>query len=121
MQHHILKAIFLALSLSIVAQAAPAPHFGKPVKAPGHAKGPRAIYFISNDASNSVVALPVGQDGMLSTGTLTPTGGSGSAGIDSATNESAGPDALFSQAALTIAGNVSRASFRPPSARDTGF
>jgi hypothetical protein len=62
---------------------------------------------ITNDQSNSVVALPVGSDGTLSKGTLTPTGGEGSNTIDGATNQPAAPDALVAQSSLTRVGNVS--------------
>lgn len=66
----------------------------------------RAIYIITNDAANAVVAVPVAANGMLSGGTCTATGGAGSNSINGATNEPAAPDALVSQSALTVAGNV---------------
>lgn len=69
----------------------------------------RAIYFITNEESNSVVALPIGPDGTLSRGTVTATGGSGSVALNS-DNQPATPDALVSQSALTLAGNVSSPS-----------
>ncbi|ETS78647.1 hypothetical protein PFICI_08500 [Pestalotiopsis fici W106-1] len=67
---------------------------------------PRALYTITNDYNNSVVALPIGADGKIpgcSFGRLTSTGGSGGNTINS--GKKAAPDALSSQAALTIAGN----------------
>ncbi|KAK0639638.1 hypothetical protein B0T16DRAFT_463289 [Cercophora newfieldiana] len=67
--------------------------------------GGRALYFITNDETNSVVALPIGADGRLSPGTVTPTGGSGSVALN-ADNQPATPDALVSQSALAIAGNL---------------
>ncbi|GAB1313409.1 hypothetical protein MFIFM68171_03619 [Madurella fahalii] len=65
----------------------------------------RAVYFITNDETNAVVALPIGADGRLSVGTLTPTGGAGSVALNS-DNQPATPDALVSQSALTVAGNA---------------
>lgn len=67
----------------------------------------KAIYFISNVLNNTVVALKVGANGKLSYGSSTPTGGSGMNGIDGTTNGTAAPDALFSQGAVKVAGNVS--------------
>ncbi|KAF2834343.1 hypothetical protein M501DRAFT_1027339 [Patellaria atrata CBS 101060] len=62
-----------------------------------------AIYLITNDVQNAVVALPIGRDGTLSQGTITPTGGAGSVALN-AMNQPATPDALVSQSALAIAG-----------------
>ncbi len=68
----------------------------------------KAVYFISNNADNAVVALKVNaQDGKLSQGSVTPTGGRGGNQINAMTGMPAGPDALGSQSALTVAGNVS--------------
>ncbi|KAL8654195.1 MAG: hypothetical protein Q9226_003529 [Calogaya cf. arnoldii] len=67
---------------------------------------PKVIYFMDNEAAgNSIVAMTVGADGMLSEGGRTPTGGKGASGIDGNTTMPAGPDALFSQSALTVQGN----------------
>lgn len=66
----------------------------------------KAIYFITNNKQNAVVALPIAADGTLSKGTVTGTGGQGGNTIDGSTNSSAGPDALASQASLTVAGQV---------------
>ena len=71
------------------------------------ADGAQAVYFITNDAGNSVVALPIGDDGTLSFGSSTATGGAGSNAVDAATGDAIVPDALVSQSTLTIAGNVS--------------
>ncbi len=71
----------------------------------------RAIYFMSNDQENTIVALPVTGEGLLAEGTFTSTGGSGANGIDGETMEPAVPDALFSQGAITIAGDVSNLCF----------
>lgn len=73
----------------------------------------KAVYMMTNLAPNSVVAVPIAQDGTLDEagGSKTNTGGSGATGMDGSTNAPSNPDALFSQSALTVAGNVSRASF----------
>ncbi|PTN52988.1 hypothetical protein C9J98_17970, partial [Stenotrophomonas panacihumi] len=63
-----------------------------------------AVYLITNEENNAVVAMPIRRDGTLSTGRLASTCGSGASGIDGSTNQSAGPDALFSQSSLTVAG-----------------
>lgn len=71
------------------------------------ADGAQAVYFITNDAENSVVALPIGEDGTLSLGSVTATGGAGSNAIDAATGDEIVPDALVSQSTVAITGNVS--------------
>ncbi|KAM0419060.1 hypothetical protein ACHAPT_011999 [Fusarium lateritium] len=63
----------------------------------------KAIYLLTNDEANGVVALPIGDDGTLSKGTVTMTCGAGSVAVD-ADGKPATPDALVSQSALTIAG-----------------
>jgi hypothetical protein len=73
----------------------------------GPPTSPKAIYFLTDDTSNSVVALPVASDGTLSTGALTATGGQGAVGINGALNAPQDPDPLYSQSALTRVGNVS--------------
>ncbi|KAI1451723.1 hypothetical protein F4805DRAFT_450351 [Annulohypoxylon moriforme] len=65
----------------------------------------KAVYIITNDQANAIVALPIQADGTLGAGTVTPSGGNGLAAIDGATNQPAGPDSLASQSALTVAGN----------------
>jgi hypothetical protein len=70
----------------------------------------KGIYFLTNDAQNAVVALPIAADGSVSKGTITATGGAGSNAIDGSTKLAAAPDALLSQSALTIAGQVSQTS-----------
>lgn len=65
----------------------------------------KAIYFLTNAANNSIVALKVAADGTLSDGSITSTGGVGMSGVDS-TGAPAAPDSLFSQGALKVAGNV---------------
>ena len=62
---------------------------------------------LTNDAAgNSVVALKVTADGTLSDGSITSTGGKGGSGIDGKTKKPAAPDALFSQSALKVEGNM---------------
>lgn len=73
----------------------------------------KAVYFLTNEAENAVVALPIGKDGKLSNGTITKTGGAGSIAVDGATNQPAIPDALISQSALVVAGNVSQVAKIP--------
>lgn len=77
-------------------------------KTPGHTRT-KAVYFISNTAQNSVVALRVNANGSLSDGSFTATGGAGMSGVD-AKGVAAEPDALFSQGAVKVAGNVSISS-----------
>ena len=66
----------------------------------------KAVYLITNDAQNSVIALPIKESGKLSHGSVTQTGGKGSNSIDMNDNLPAAPDALVSQSALTISGEV---------------
>ncbi|KAI1283347.1 hypothetical protein F5Y07DRAFT_349391 [Xylaria sp. FL0933] len=68
----------------------------------------KAIYMLSNEKENSVLALPIGKNGLFTPGTatLTSTGGTGMVGVDGDHgNQPAGPDGLFSQSSVTIAGN----------------
>ncbi|CAF9932529.1 MAG: hypothetical protein GOMPHAMPRED_006600 [Gomphillus americanus] len=65
----------------------------------------KAIYISTNQGhQNSIVALAIQKDGTLVQKSVTASGGAGAAGIDSAINAPSGPDALFSQSALTVAG-----------------
>ncbi|EAQ89269.1 hypothetical protein CHGG_05888 [Chaetomium globosum CBS 148.51] len=88
----------------------------------GHPAGPapvgKAIYILTNDESNAVVALPIGPDGKLSAGTVTATDGAGSIALN-ADNQPATPDALVGQSSLTIAGNVSPSRLFPQRAKST--
>ncbi|KAI0401739.1 hypothetical protein F4802DRAFT_401013 [Xylaria palmicola] len=88
-------AIFAPLALQSIAQS-PCTH---------PANG-RAIYMLSNEHKNAVLALPIGRDGLFApaTGTLTATGGAGMNGLNSS-HQPSFPDALFSQSSVTIAGN----------------
>lgn len=78
---------------------------------PGHGDYPdggkvgKAIYFMTNEDTNAVVALSIGKDGKLSKGSVTETGGEGSVAVDAA-GEPATPDALVGQSAITISGKV---------------
>ncbi|KKY34274.1 putative 3-carboxymuconate cyclase [Diaporthe ampelina] len=67
----------------------------------------KAVYMLSNQASNSVIAVPIAEDGSLDEAGVSSinTGGSGANGVDGSTNQPAVPDALFSQSALAVAGN----------------
>ncbi|CAG5161238.1 uncharacterized protein ALTATR162_LOCUS5988 [Alternaria atra] len=71
---------------------------------PGNPAVGKAIYMLTNDVENAVVALPIGADGMLSEGKTTKTGGAGSVAVD-AEGKPATPDALVGQSALTVVGN----------------
>ncbi|EED20230.1 conserved hypothetical protein [Talaromyces stipitatus ATCC 10500] len=66
--------------------------------------GAKAIYFLTNEHSNSVVAIAVGANGTLSGGVKVATGGNGGSTVNS-TGGSNGPDALGSQSALTVVDN----------------
>jgi len=77
--------------------------------ASSHPCGPEtnnAIFFLTNEQANSVVAVPIGADGKLSGGAVTGTGGAGSNSIDGATKKPASPDPLIGQSALALAGQV---------------
>lgn len=96
-----LSSVFLAFSvlgLSSVANGAPtscSPEVGK------------AIYFLGNEPKqNTVVAISIGSDGLLSGGTVTPTGGKGSNSLNGE-GQPAMPDPLVSQGSLVVVGNVS--------------
>ncbi|KAF9875239.1 hypothetical protein CkaCkLH20_07059 [Colletotrichum karsti] len=65
----------------------------------------RAAYLLTNDKMNSIVALPIGPDGLLAAGTVTSSSGAGSNSISGMTNKPAAPDALVSQSALTVVGS----------------
>ncbi|KAJ5388917.1 hypothetical protein N7509_011458 [Penicillium cosmopolitanum] len=60
----------------------------------------KAVYLQSNKEHNSIISIPIGQDGKLYGGMITTTGGMGGDGIDGATNKPAGPDALSSQGSV---------------------
>ncbi|KAI9806641.1 MAG: hypothetical protein M1825_006098 [Sarcosagium campestre] len=89
-------------SLGIFALAAALPSLGGKEAASGNA---RAVYLLSNNDQNSVVAINVRQDGTLGSGRMTATGGKGGVLIDGMTKKPATTDALASQSALAIAGD----------------
>jgi len=98
-----LSAAFLTLlASSTTALAVPKSNSCQP--ASGATTNAKAIYFITNAASNSVVALKVASDGTVSDGSITATGGAGMSGVGS-TGAPAAPDSLFSQGAVKVAGN----------------
>ncbi|KAI1803084.1 hypothetical protein F4811DRAFT_526508 [Daldinia bambusicola] len=66
----------------------------------------KAVYFLSNDNENSIVALPIQPDGTLKAGKRNPVNGVGSNTIDGSTKQPAAPDALVSQSSITISGNT---------------
>lgn len=66
-----------------------------------------ALYLISNNAPNTIVALPINEDGTLSAGTITPSEGDGAVSFARQVGVPAMPDGLVSQSSLTIAGQVS--------------
>ncbi|KAJ4353754.1 uncharacterized protein N0V89_005484 [Didymosphaeria variabile] len=65
----------------------------------------KAIYYITNEAENAVVALPIKRDGSLAAGKSTKTGGAGAVMIQAATGKLELPDGLSSQSSLTLVGN----------------
>ena len=68
----------------------------------------RAVYFMTNTASNSIVALNVAADGTIADiGSITPTGGSGGNLVNPMTFAPDGPDALGSQGSVQVVENVS--------------
>jgi hypothetical protein len=76
----------------------------------------KAIYFMTNAANNSIVALNVAADGTLSDGSITATGGAGMNGIEN--GAPAAPDALFSQGAVKVAGSVTTPQSSSPISTD---
>ncbi|KAI1474268.1 hypothetical protein F4774DRAFT_342144 [Daldinia eschscholtzii] len=100
-----MKANFLAtliLAQGIAGHAIPRHSSCKPA-APATGK---AVYFLSNDAENTIVALPIQPDGTLKAGKRNPVNGVGSNVIDGTTKEPAAPDALVSQSSLVISGKT---------------
>ncbi|CUM65833.1 uncharacterized protein PRCAT00003482001 [Priceomyces carsonii] len=69
-------------------------------------KAGRALYFQTNEDTNSIIALKILENGTLVEGTITSTGGSGASSISSATNMSASPDGLSSQGSVTVVGTT---------------
>lgn len=103
---------FLTALAPLLAPALGAPSCAKSGAGKAAGNNGKAVYVMANQATNAVIAVPIAANGLLSAkaGSSTATGGAGASGIDSATNESAGPDALFSQSSLKVAGNVCKTS-----------
>ncbi|KAK2601436.1 hypothetical protein N8I77_010885 [Diaporthe amygdali] len=100
-------SIMVLAPSTIQVSARPAKSCGKSMGGQAQPANGKAIYMLSNQASNSVVAVPIANDGSLDAAgsSSTSTGGCGANGVDGETNQPAAPDALFSQSALTVAGN----------------
>jgi 4-hydroxy-3-methylbut-2-en-1-yl diphosphate synthase IspG/GcpE len=99
--------VFLA---ALATLGATVPHQYKSVQRStscSHVPVGKAVYILTNEAKNAVVALPIAHDGTLSNGTVTSTAGAGGIAIDGMTNSPLLPDALLSQSSLTVVGNVS--------------
>lgn len=96
-----MHAHILAMLLSLAPVALGHPASCKAAHKPG-----KAIYLITNNDENAIISLSIATNGMLSKGTYTTTGGTGSNAIDGTTKQPAGPDALLSQSALTVVDNV---------------
>ncbi|KAJ9602361.1 hypothetical protein H2200_013216 [Cladophialophora chaetospira] len=63
----------------------------------------KAVYFMTNTASNAVVALNVAEDGTIANvGSVTPTRGSGGNLVNPTTFAPNGPDALGSQGSIQV-------------------
>jgi hypothetical protein len=68
---------------------------------------PKAIYFMTNTEQNKIVALKVANDGTLSDGSVTPTGGAGATEVEPMTGKPMLTDPLASQGSVRVAGKVS--------------
>ncbi|KAL5375006.1 hypothetical protein DPSP01_011496 [Paraphaeosphaeria sporulosa] len=65
----------------------------------------KAVYIITNEAENAVVALPIRKDGTLAAGRSTKTGGAGAVMVGAASGNPQLPDGLASQSSLSVLGN----------------
>ena len=75
-------------------------------------KGSKAIYIQTNEPKgNSIVALPINDDGTLGTGAIHSTSGKGGAHVEM--QQPTTPDALLSQSSVAVVGTVSIASTPP--------
>ena len=69
--------------------------------------GPKVAYFMTNDlTSNSLVAMPIGRDGLVGAPTFTSTGGFGSQQRNQSSRMPVTSDALDVQGAVRAVGNV---------------
>jgi hypothetical protein len=103
-----IRPSFLLIKLLLLTPGLASGYCSKPPEGDGTpaANTVKALYLLTNDEANAVVALPIDANGKLSPGTVTPTGGCGSVALNS-DKQPATPDALVSQSALTVAGSVS--------------
>ena len=62
----------------------------------------RAIYFLSNKALNSIVAVQVGGNGTLSNGAIIATGGAGASTVQPGTTQPVATDALSSTGSIVV-------------------
>ncbi|CUM68081.1 uncharacterized protein PRCAT00005796001 [Priceomyces carsonii] len=99
------KALVLSFGLFQAVQSVPTYPFSDSNSFVGLKAG-RAIYFQTNEHTNSIVALKILENGTLVEGTITATGGLGASSISSATNITASPDGLSSQGSVTVAGTT---------------
>jgi hypothetical protein len=116
-------ALVLAIAFSVFVNANPINVHH--VRDPGYKPAPggrpdyrgmqkaKAVYFMTNLASNSIVALPVADDGSVSAGTTTSTGGAGGNLVDAMKGTPNGPDALGSQGSVQVVGNVCHTNRTP--------
>ncbi|KAL4938023.1 hypothetical protein BDV06DRAFT_232197 [Aspergillus oleicola] len=74
-----------------------------PVANSSHGGSSKAIYVLTNNPDNAVIGVPIEKNGLLGHGKVAATGGIGQSGVDS-DGVPAGPDSLFSQGAVTVAG-----------------
>ncbi|KAL4739207.1 hypothetical protein BDV11DRAFT_170240 [Aspergillus similis] len=63
----------------------------------------KAIYLLTNNAENAIVGVPIQKNGLLGDAQATLTGGVGERALQS-DGQPAGPDSLFSQGAVAVAG-----------------
>ncbi|RDW86100.1 uncharacterized protein DSM5745_02742 [Aspergillus mulundensis] len=71
---------------------------------PGHESHfSKAVYLLTNNPENAVIGVPIQRNGLLGHAQVTLTGGIGESGLDNA-GVPAGPDSLFSQGAVAVAG-----------------
>ncbi|KAF7510746.1 hypothetical protein GJ744_006112 [Endocarpon pusillum] len=73
--------------------------------APAAEAGAKAIYFMTNQDENSVIMLPVQDDGTLADGSIIATGGKGASLIDTKTGQPAASDTLASQGSVRVVGS----------------
>jgi hypothetical protein len=67
--------------------------------------GAKAIYFMTNQDDNSVIMIPVQEDGTLKDGSIIATGGKGGVLIDAMTGQPAPSDTLASQGSVRVIGS----------------